>query len=46
LECGGNFTLAKNGKKDCSACLLPHGPDGYEYVLEMLKRNDGKESQI
>lgn len=44
LDCGGNFTLLKNGKKDCTDCLLPHSPDGYEYVIEKLVRTNGKES--
>lgn len=23
--------------KDCSSCLLPHMPDGYDYVLRRLQ---------
>ncbi|MBQ8389502.1 MAG: cysteine-rich small domain-containing protein [Oscillibacter sp.] len=32
-KCGGSFTYTPAGIKDCSACLLPHGPGGYDYVL-------------
>lgn len=32
--CGGNFTYLENGIKDCSACTIPHRPNGYQYVLE------------
>lgn len=32
-KCGGNFTYTEQGIKDCSACLLPHSPGGYAYVL-------------
>ena len=33
-HCGGNFTYLENGVKDCSACMLPHSPGGYEYINE------------
>ncbi len=32
-KCGGNFRYLENGIKDCSGCLLPHSPGGYEYVM-------------
>lgn len=32
-HCGGNFRYLENGIKDCSHCLVPHGPGGYERVL-------------
>ena len=44
LDCGGRFSFTDNGKKDCMNCLLPHGADGYEYVIEKLERTKGKES--
>jgi len=44
LDCGGNFTFTESGKKDCKDCLLPHGADGYEYVIAKIERCDGKES--
>ena len=44
-ECGGDFSYTKAGVKDCSACLLPHGEGGFDYVtgsfskiVEMLKK--------
>ncbi|HRX20360.1 MAG TPA: cysteine-rich small domain-containing protein [Syntrophomonadaceae bacterium] len=32
-DCGGAFTILKNGLKDCSKCLLPHIIDNFEYIL-------------
>ncbi len=32
--CGGNYRYLENGVKDCSACLIPHSPGGYGYVLD------------
>ncbi len=31
-NCGGNFTYTENGIKDCSACLLPHREQNYDYI--------------
>lgn len=31
-NCGGNFKYLDNGIKDCSACLVPHSPSGYDYI--------------
>jgi len=31
--CGGNFTYTAEGVKDCSSCLLPHRPEGYDHIL-------------
>ena len=31
-NCGGNFTILKNGVKDCSGCLYPHIPENYQAV--------------
>jgi len=33
--CGGNYSYTK-GIKDCSKCLLPHGKDGYDKVIDKL----------
>lgn len=30
-ECGGNY-IDNNGIKDCTNCLLPHMPKGYDYI--------------
>ncbi|MBR5572793.1 MAG: cysteine-rich small domain-containing protein [Oscillospiraceae bacterium] len=35
--CGGNCTYTKEGIKDCSACLLPHSPKGYDYITDKFK---------
>lgn len=37
LNCGGNYTITKDGIKDCSQCTLPHLPDNYKYIIEKLK---------
>ena len=44
-DCGGNYQYLDNGIKDCSACLLPHSPAGYDYIqhqscklMEMAKK--------
>ena len=37
--CGGMFRLTESGAKDCSGCVLPHGIDGYEYVMRRLESN-------
>ncbi|MBU5591975.1 cysteine-rich small domain-containing protein [Clostridium sp. MSJ-4] len=31
-ECGGNKNYI-NGIKDCSNCLIPHSPKGYDYIV-------------
>ena len=35
-QCGGYFTYLGGGVKDCSACMVPHAPGGYEYVLSRM----------
>lgn len=32
-KCGGNFKYTDNGIKDCSDCLVPHSPKGYDYII-------------
>ena len=39
--CGGRFTRTDAGVKDCSACTLPHTPEGYDYILSRLKEAGG-----
>ena len=34
-KCGGNFTY-NNGIKDCSNCTIPHGENGYEYIMSKM----------
>jgi Zn-finger protein len=38
LECDGDFTL-KNGIKDCSGCVIPHTKEGYDYILDVVRRD-------
>ena len=40
-NCGGNYSILKNGVKDCSKCLLPHSEKGYDIIIEFLKKNYG-----
>lgn len=36
-DCGGAFIM-KNGRKDCSFCLLPHnGLESYAYIAAKLR---------
>lgn len=35
-KCGGNFTYTESGIKNCMACTLPHGPDGYNHVMSKM----------
>lgn len=37
-KCGGNFTYTEKGLKDCSGCLIPHSPAGYDYVLDRFEQ--------
>lgn len=34
-KCGGNFKY-NNGIKDCSGCLVPHSPGGYDFIMEKM----------
>lgn len=41
MDCGGHYTLIKNENgdmaiKDCSGCMLPHDPKGYDYIIRKL----------
>lgn len=40
--CGGNFRYTEQGVKDCTHCLLPHSPGGYDYIT----KNFSKLSQL
>lgn len=33
-KCGGNFKYIGGVCKDCSDCMLPHNPKGYDYIVE------------
>ncbi len=34
-DCGGNYQ-DNNGIKDCSNCLIPHRPEGYDYINKKI----------
>jgi len=36
-SCGGDFEIT-SGIKDCSKCLKPHNPGGYERTVSLLKK--------
>ncbi len=41
-ECGGNH-LDNDGVKDCSYCIIPHRPKGYDYINnKLIEQNDLK----
>ncbi|MDF2545529.1 MAG: cysteine-rich small domain [Anaerosolibacter sp.] len=35
-DCGGNFKYSEN-IKDCSFCLVPHGENGYDHIMEKME---------
>jgi len=37
-DCGGDGILLDSGIKDCSGCMVPHAPDGYDRVMARLRR--------
>ena len=49
-QCGGNCKYIAGEVKDCSGCLIPHQPEGYDYInskfellAELAKANHKKE---
>ena len=36
-DCGGNFRMMESGVKDCTNCLLPHVPKGYDHIMKKLR---------
>lgn len=42
LDCGGNYTILDNGWKDCSNCMIPHNPEGYDYIVRKLVEYNDK----
>jgi len=36
-RCGGNFKYT-SGVKDCSDCTIPHGKNGYEFIMSKMGR--------
>ena len=45
-NCGGNFSYTEKGIKDCSKCLVPHQPEGYDYVSKKLCEGNLQEKMI
>lgn len=37
-DCGGNCKYTDQGVKDCSFCLKPHAPGGYDAVMEAFPK--------
>ena len=37
-RCGGSFSYAPDGVKDCSECLLPHTAAGYDHIIASFPR--------
>ena len=35
-DCGGNFKYSDNGFKDCSACVVTHGPNSFDHVMSKM----------
>lgn len=38
INCGGAYTLTKDGKKDCSKCSFPHRAENYEKVVDKVRK--------
>ncbi len=34
--CGGDFRMTSSGVKDCTPCLKPHRPEGYDEIVAAL----------
>lgn len=51
-KCGGNFKYLESGIKDCSNCLVPHKPNGYDYItskyfeIMMLAKKDKSKEEV
>jgi len=39
-KCGGTFKAIGDGSiKDCSACLIPHDPKNYNYIMGKISEH-------
>jgi Zn-finger protein len=36
-ECGGNYEVLKNGKRDCSKCVVPHVKENFDIVIDKIR---------
>ncbi|WP_428561774.1 MAG: cysteine-rich small domain-containing protein [Solidesulfovibrio sp. DCME] len=43
-DCGGEGVL-RQGVKDCTACLRPHRPEGYDEILARLREEAARKRQ-
>lgn len=43
-NCGGDCEL-RQGVKDCTPCLRPHRPEGYDQILARLREEAAKRRQ-
>lgn len=44
-NCGGNY-IEKKGIKDCTGCLIPHRPKGYDYINQRIVEENKKIRKI
>ena len=45
-NCGGNNKVVY-GVKDCSSCMIPHNPKGYDYIIKkIVEVNDVKREAV
>ena len=40
-DCGGKFKDV-NGIKDCTNCIIPHRPKGYDYINVKIMENNSQ----
>lgn len=40
-KCGGNYII-NNGIKDCSNCIIPHRPKGYDFIKKKIVKENNK----
>lgn len=36
-KCGGRYRMLDSGVKDCTECMIPHSPKGYDHIVSKLK---------
>ncbi|WP_320171301.1 cysteine-rich small domain-containing protein [Maridesulfovibrio sp.] len=41
-DCGGRYEMS-GGIKNCTQCRIPHTPEGYDYILDKLKKHNAKQ---
>lgn len=37
-DCGGDFSYTDKGVKDCTNCLVPHGPKSADYIKKKFPK--------